>query len=178
MCIDRGVIVERRCSNCRSGRIGKCECIRNLSPTLIRKKGDDFIFPFADGITKLLGRGCEFRELTSRQEETVRSENLRGELQGEPQTSILTRRRIDRDICETATLARHRTMLAAEEMYVWHTSCSSRMATLCSMSWHRLWLAQLKQLSNVRLGTHHEIWRWLCMVMISSLLEMVGCHRN
>ena len=171
MCIDRGVI------DCSSGRIGKCGCIRNFSSTLIRKKGDDFIFPFADGTTTLLGRDCELRELTSR-EETVRSENLRGELQGEPQTSILTRRRTDRDICKTAAFARPRTMLAAEEMYVWHTSCSSRMATLCSKSWHRHWLAQLKQLSNVRLGTHHEIWTCLCMVMISSLLGMVGCHRN
>ena len=32
------------------------------------------------------------------------------------------RRRIDRDICETATPMRHRTMLVAEEIHAWHTS--------------------------------------------------------
>ena len=31
----------------------------------------------------------------------------------------------DRDVCETATLTRHRTMLVVEEMHVWHTSCSN-----------------------------------------------------
>ena len=50
---------------------------------LIGLKGDEFIFPFANGSTKLSGRDCDFREPTSRQEDTARSEGLRGEIQGE-----------------------------------------------------------------------------------------------
>ena len=45
----------------------------------------------------------------------------------------------------TATLARHGRMLDAEEVYVRHASCSSRMATLGSESPCRHWLAQFKQ---------------------------------
>ena len=46
-------------------------------------KGDEFIVPFADGSAKLSGRDYDFREPTSRQEDTVRSESLSGEIQGE-----------------------------------------------------------------------------------------------
>ena len=41
----------------------------------------------ADGATKLSGRDYGFREPTPRQENTARSENLRGEFQGEPEES-------------------------------------------------------------------------------------------
>ena len=50
---------------------------------LTRKKDDMFILPIADGTTKLLRRDYEFREPSLRQESTVRSEDLSGELQGE-----------------------------------------------------------------------------------------------
>ena len=50
-------------------------------------KGDEFIFPVADGTEKLSGRDHEFREPTLRREETVRSQSLRGEIQGETEES-------------------------------------------------------------------------------------------
>ena len=40
------------------------------------KKGEDFIFPKADGTAKLSGRDYEFREPTVRPEPTVRTEDL------------------------------------------------------------------------------------------------------
>ena len=54
---------------------------------MIRQEGDEFIFPCADGTAKLSGRDYEFREPTPRREEAVRRENLRGELQGQPEES-------------------------------------------------------------------------------------------
>ena len=47
------------------------------------QRGDEFIFPTADGTAKLLGRDQEFREPTVRQHRPVWSEDLSGELQGE-----------------------------------------------------------------------------------------------
>ena len=86
--------MERRHSDCWFGRIGKCGSVRNLSTKKQRKrkidhtkKGDEFIFPFADGAAKFSGRGHEFREPTLRREKTARSEGLRGEFQGEPKES-------------------------------------------------------------------------------------------
>ena len=43
-----------------------------------------FTFPVGDGTAKLSGRDFDFREPTLRREQTVRSEDLSGELQGEP----------------------------------------------------------------------------------------------
>ena len=57
----------------------------NAKVMLIRqKKDDEFVFPFADGTAKLSGRDYEFRVPTLRREQPVRSENLSGEIQGEP----------------------------------------------------------------------------------------------
>ena len=50
---------------------------------LTSQKGDEFIFPEADGTAKLSGRDNEFREPTLRREPTVRREDLSRELQGE-----------------------------------------------------------------------------------------------
>ena len=50
---------------------------------MISEKGDEFIFPVADGTARLSGRDYEFRPLTPRREQTVRSEDFSGELQGE-----------------------------------------------------------------------------------------------
>ena len=47
------------------------------------KKGDEFIFPIADGTAKLSGRDYEFREPTLRREQIARNEDFGGELQGE-----------------------------------------------------------------------------------------------
>ena len=65
--------------------------IRNLSSKNQRErsidityKGDEFIFPVADGTAKLPGRDYDFREPTLRREQTVRSEDFSRELQGEP----------------------------------------------------------------------------------------------
>ena len=81
----RGVNLERRHSDCGSGRIGKVRRTRNLinaKEVLISQK-NEFIFSFADGTGKLSGRDYEFREPTPGREQTVRSEDLSGELQGE-----------------------------------------------------------------------------------------------
>ena len=50
-----------------------------------QKKKGEFILPFADGTATLSGRNCEFRESTLRREQPVRSEDLRGQLQDEPE---------------------------------------------------------------------------------------------
>ena len=50
---------------------------------LTSQKGEEFMFPIADGAAKLSGRDYEFREPTLRREQAVRSEDLSGELQGE-----------------------------------------------------------------------------------------------
>ena len=56
----------------------------NAKEVLMTQKGDEFILPVADGTAKLSGRdAAEFREPTLRREQTVRSEDFSGELQGE-----------------------------------------------------------------------------------------------
>ena len=55
----------------------------NANEALITQKGDDIIYPVADGTAKLSRRSCEFREPTLRREPTVRSEVFSRELQGE-----------------------------------------------------------------------------------------------
>ena len=62
---------------------------------LIPQKEEEFIFPIADGTAKLLGRDYEFREPTQRQAQTVRSEDLSGELLGEPEEPQPTESRHD-----------------------------------------------------------------------------------
>ena len=54
---------------------------------MISQKDDEFFVPFADGTAKLSGRDHEFRGPTLRREQPVRSENLNGEMQGEPEES-------------------------------------------------------------------------------------------
>ena len=60
----------------------------NAKEVFISQKGQTFMFPVADGTAKLSGRDCEFREPSPRRERTVRSEDLSGELQGEPGESL------------------------------------------------------------------------------------------
>ena len=91
MRIDRGRNLERRHYDCGFGRFGKVARVRNLSSKNqrersidITKKREECIFPVADGTAKLSGRDHESRELTPRREQTVKSEDLSGELQGEP----------------------------------------------------------------------------------------------
>ena len=55
----------------------------NAKQVLIRQKVVEFMFPFVDGAPKLSGRDNKFREPAPRQESTVRSEDLSGEVQGE-----------------------------------------------------------------------------------------------
>ena len=56
----------------------------NGKEVFISQKGEEFIFPMADGTEKLFGRGYDFRESTPRWEQTVRSEDFNRELEGEP----------------------------------------------------------------------------------------------
>ena len=56
---------------------------------LISQKDDEFIFPIADGTAKLSGRDYKFRVPSLRREQLVRSEDLRGEIQGESGESQL-----------------------------------------------------------------------------------------
>ena len=55
----------------------------NAKELLISQRGEEVLVPIADGTAKLSGGDCEFRELTLRREQTVGSEDLSGELQGE-----------------------------------------------------------------------------------------------
>ena len=61
----------------------------NAKEVLIPQRGEEIIFPFADGKAKLLGRDCEFQKPTLRREQTERSQDLIEELQGEPQEPTL-----------------------------------------------------------------------------------------
>ena len=67
----------------------------NAKEMLIRQKGYEFIFLSADGTAKLSGRDYEFREPTPRREQAVWRENLKGELQGQPEESQPTELRDD-----------------------------------------------------------------------------------
>ena len=75
-------------SDCGFGRLGKLDASEiyprriNAKAVLIPQKGDEFIFPVADGTAELSGRDNEIRELTLRQEQLVGSEDLRRELHG------------------------------------------------------------------------------------------------
>ena len=55
----------------------------NAREVLITQKDDEFIFTVADSTANLAGRDYEFPEPTPRREQTVRSEDLNGEFQGE-----------------------------------------------------------------------------------------------
>ena len=52
----------------------------NVKEVLITRKGEEFIFPMTDGTPKLSGRDDEFPKPTPRRKQTVRSEDLSGEL--------------------------------------------------------------------------------------------------
>ena len=56
----------------------------NAKEVLISQKGEEFIFPVADGTAKLSGGDYEFRETILRREPTIRSEDFSRELHGEP----------------------------------------------------------------------------------------------
>ena len=55
----------------------------NAKEVLITQKGEEFISPVTDGTAQLLGRDYEFREPTLWRKQTVWSEDLGGEIQGE-----------------------------------------------------------------------------------------------
>ena len=65
---DRGENLERRHSDCGFGRFGKLDASEvyprriKAKEVLITRKGDEFIFPVADGTAKLSGRDYEFLE--------------------------------------------------------------------------------------------------------------------
>ena len=67
----------------------------NAKEVLISHRREEFIFPVADGTAKLSERDNEFREPTRRREQTVRSEDLSGGLQGEPVESQPTESKDD-----------------------------------------------------------------------------------
>ena len=83
------VNLERIYSDIRSGRFGKVGCIRCVSSKNQCERRIDqtkrwwIHIPFWDGTAKLSGRNYEFREPTLRRQQTVRSEDFSGELQGE-----------------------------------------------------------------------------------------------
>ena len=81
ICIDREGNLERRYSDCWSSEIYPRRV--NAKEVLTLQKGEEFVFPKADGTAKLPGRYNEFREPTLRREQTVGSEDHSGELQGE-----------------------------------------------------------------------------------------------
>ena len=58
---------------------------RRINAEEVMTPQEDYIFAFADVTAKLSGRDHEFRETTLRREQPAGSEDLRGELQGEPE---------------------------------------------------------------------------------------------
>ena len=72
--------LERRFSDCGFGRFGKVGRI-NAKKVLITQKRDEFKLPVADGAAKLSGKRLRFP--STHQEQTARSEEFSGELQGE-----------------------------------------------------------------------------------------------
>ena len=75
--------LERRFYGCRHWGVGKFQRL-NAKEVLTPQRSEKIKFPVADGTAKLFGRKHEFREPTLR-EQPVSSEDLRGELQGEPE---------------------------------------------------------------------------------------------
>ena len=67
----------------------------NAKEVLIPQEENEFIFPVADSTAKLLGRDHEFREPTLRREQTVSSEDLNEEPQGEAEDPQATESRDD-----------------------------------------------------------------------------------
>ena len=95
--------LERIYSDCGFGRLGKLDASDiyhrriNAKVVSISQKGDEFIFPVADGTAKLSGKDYEFREPTPRWEQNVRSEDFSRELQCEPGESQPTESTDDAD---------------------------------------------------------------------------------
>ena len=59
----------------------------NAKEMLTRQKDDEIVFPIAGGTAKLAGIDYKLREPALRQESTVRSEDLSGQVQGESEGS-------------------------------------------------------------------------------------------
>ena len=72
----------------------------NAKEVLTPQRGEEFLFPVADGTAKLSGKDHEFREPAQRQERLERSDDLRGELQGEPEGFQLTETKDDAECLE------------------------------------------------------------------------------
>ena len=92
LCIDRGVNLERRYSDCGSGRFGKMDATEiyppriNAKEVLISQSGEEFKLPVADGTAKLSVRDYEFRE------STLKAGTNRKERRSQWRTSRRTRR--------------------------------------------------------------------------------------
>ena len=71
----------------------------NAKEELISQKGEEFIFPVADGTAKLSRRYHGFREPTLRREQPARSEDLSGELRCEPEGPQPTESKDDAEVC-------------------------------------------------------------------------------
>ena len=67
----------------------------NAKEVLTPQRGEEFLFPVADGTAKLSGKDHEFREPARRQERLERSDDLSGELQCEPEGFQLTETKDD-----------------------------------------------------------------------------------
>ena len=72
--------------------------IINAKEVLISQNGEELKFPVADDTVKLSERDYECREPTPRREQTVRSEDLSGELQGEPGEPQPTESKVDAEV--------------------------------------------------------------------------------
>ena len=67
----------------------------NAKEVLISQKGKDFLFPVADETAELSGRDYQFLEPTPRREQTAKSEDFGGGLQGKPGVSQPTESKDD-----------------------------------------------------------------------------------
>ena len=59
----------------------------NAKEVLISQKGEEFIFPIADGTAKLSGRDHGARKSTPRRDQPVLSEDFKEDLEGNSETS-------------------------------------------------------------------------------------------
>ena len=115
---------------------------------LISQKDDEFIFPIADGTAKLSGRDYKFRVPSLRREQLVRSEDLRGEIQGESGVSTGRTNRWRWSLCRFFFLGRFKvtSSIVITKNFEFNSTCRMKKHSL--FHWNTLMLQ----------GLHFLIW--------------------
>ena len=110
---------------------------------LISQKDDEFIFPKADGTAKLSGRDYKFRVPSLRREQLVRSEDLRGEIQGESGVSTGRTNRWRWSLCRFFFLGRFKvtSSIVITKNFEFNSTCRMKKHSL--FHWNTLMLQGL-----------------------------------